>query len=133
MLAQRSGEAAKDIAGLIANSNAEIDQGVKLVEAAGHSLDSILSAIRRVGDMVAAIRQSGRDQSRGVDEIGKAIGHLDDMTQQNAGLSEESAAASAMLARKVGELNALAAGFRTGRRPFARGRLDAGGPLALAS
>jgi methyl-accepting chemotaxis protein len=113
-LAQRSGEAAKDISGLISSSNAEVGAGVKLVRQAGEQLDQILAASRKVAGTIAEISAAAGEQAGGIEEMSQAVAHLDEMTQQNAALAEESAASAASLTGKIGQLNDLVAAFRTG-------------------
>jgi methyl-accepting chemotaxis protein len=113
VLAQRSGEAARDIAKLIATSNAEVSEGVKLAKAAGEALEDIVQANRRVAETVVDISSSAVQQTNEIDGMSQALTQLDDMTQQNAALSEESAAAAGLLDRRVKELNNLVAVFRT--------------------
>jgi methyl-accepting chemotaxis protein len=96
-LAQRTSVAAKDIKGLIVESGRQVKDGVKLVDNAGASLGEIVKSINRVADIVAEIAAASREQSTGVEEINKAVAQMDQMTQQNAALVEESAAASRTL------------------------------------
>ncbi len=96
-LAQRTSVAAKDIKGLIVESGRQVKDGVKLVDNAGASLGEIVKSINRVADIVAEIAAASREQSTGVEEINKAVVQMDQMTQQNAALVEESAAASRTL------------------------------------
>ncbi len=96
-LARRSSEAAKDIAALISSSNSEVGEGVKLVREAGEQLSQILAASERVAATIADISAAAGEQANGIDEMSQAVAHLDDMTQQNAALSEQSAASAASL------------------------------------
>jgi len=113
-LAQRSSSAAKDISGLISSSNAEVTGGVKLVRQAGEQLAQILAASQKVAGTIAEISAAAGEQAGGIDEMSQAVAHLDEMTQQNAALAEESAASAASLTGKIGQLNDLVAAFRTG-------------------
>jgi methyl-accepting chemotaxis protein len=113
-LAQRSGEAAKDISGLISSSNIEVTEGVKLVREAGESLTHILEASQKVSATISDISAASNEQANGIDEMSQAVAHLDEMTQQNASLAEESAASASTLASRIAELQGLAATFRTG-------------------
>ena len=113
-LAQRSSSAAKDISGLISSSNAEVTGGVKLVRQAGEQLAQILSASQKVASTIAEISAAAGEQASGIDEMSQAVAHLDEMTQQNAALAEESAASAASLTGRIGQLNELVAAFRTG-------------------
>ncbi|WP_420104415.1 methyl-accepting chemotaxis protein [Bosea sp. (in: a-proteobacteria)] len=112
-LAQRSSEAAKDIAALISSSNSEVEGGVKLVRQAGEQLSQILAASQKVAATIADISTASGEQSNGIDEMSQAVAHLDEMTQQNAALAEESAASANALSDRIGQLNDLVAGFRT--------------------
>ena len=113
-LAQRSGEAAKDISGLISSSNAEVEAGVKLVRQAGDALTSIVEASRKVQTTVSEVAAASAEQANGIEEMSQTVAHMDEMTQQNAALAEQSAASAGSLSGKIGELNALVASFRTG-------------------
>ena len=96
-LAQRSAEAAKEIKSLIGQSVEQVDRGAQLVEQAGSTMDEIVVAIRRVTDIVGEISSASREQSNGVDQVAQAIQQMDQTTQQNAALVEESAAAAESL------------------------------------
>ncbi len=96
-LAQRSAEAAKEIKSLIGQSVEQVDRGAQLVEQAGSTMDEIVTAIRRVTDIVGEITSASREQSNGVDQVAQAIQQMDQTTQQNAALVEESAAAAESL------------------------------------
>ncbi|WP_377845714.1 methyl-accepting chemotaxis protein [Bosea sp. UC22_33] len=112
-LAQRSSEAAKDISTLISSSNAEVGEGVKLVRKAGESLTQILAASQKVAATIADISAASGEQANGIDEMSQAVAHLDEMTQQNAALSEQSAASANSLSGRIEQLNTLVATFRT--------------------
>jgi methyl-accepting chemotaxis protein len=113
-LAQRSSEAAKDISALISSSNNEVGEGVKLVRQAGEALEQILGASRKVASTIAEISAASGEQASGIDEMSQAVAHLDEMTQQNAALAEQSAASAGSLSNRIGQLNDLVAAFRTG-------------------
>ncbi len=113
-LAQRSGEAAKDISALISSSNTEVGEGVKLVRQAGEQLSQILAASERVAATIGEISAASGEQASGIDEMSQAVAHLDEMTQQNAALAEQSAASAGSLSEKIAQLNDLVAAFRTG-------------------
>jgi methyl-accepting chemotaxis protein len=122
-LAQRSSEAAKDITGLIGTSTAEVTQGVKLVRAAGEALQQIVGASKKVASTVSEVSSASSEQANGIDEMTQAVAHMDEMTQQNAALAEESAASAGALSGQIERLNELVAMFRTrqGGQPAARG------------
>ncbi len=113
-LAQRSSDAAKDISALISTSNSEVGEGVKLVREAGEQLSQILAASEKVAATIAEISAAFGEQASGIDEISQTVAHLDEMTQQNAALSEESAASASSLSSRIGQLNDLVTTFRTG-------------------
>ena len=112
-LAQRSGEAAKDITGLISSSNTEVEAGVELVRQAGDALTRIVEASRSVQATVSEVAAASSEQANGIEEMSQTVAHMDEMTQANAALAEQSAASASALSSKIGELNALVAGFRT--------------------
>lgn len=93
-LAQRSSGAAKEIKELIGRSVDQVEQGTELVGQAGKTMGEIVSAIKRVSEVVSEISVASVEQSNGVNQVGEVIGQLDQMTQQNAALVEESAAAA---------------------------------------
>ena len=129
-LAQRSSSAAKDISGLISSSNAEVTGGVKLVRQAGEQLAQILSASQKVASTIADISAASAEQASGIDEMSQAVAHLDEMTQANAALAEESAASAASLTGKIGQLNDLVAAFRTGHDGAANANARPAAPYA---
>ncbi len=96
-LAQRSSEASKEIKSLIQASTAQVKTGVGLVNQAGKALDEIVGSIKRVADIVAEIADASAEQATGLDEISTAVASMDDMTQKNATLVEESTAAARSL------------------------------------
>jgi methyl-accepting chemotaxis protein len=112
-LAQRSGEAAKDITALITESGNEVAQGVGLVRSAGEVLERIVEASRKVSSTVSDISAAAAEQANGIDEMSQTVAHMDEMTQQNAALAEESAASATSLSGQIGRLNELVASFRT--------------------
>ena len=103
-LAQRSAEAAKEIKGLITESVEQVEQGTALVDRAGSTMEEIVSSIKRVSDIVAEISSASEEQSRGVSQVGEAITQMDQVTQQNAALVEESAAAAESLRQQATQL-----------------------------
>jgi methyl-accepting chemotaxis protein len=112
-LAQRSSAAAKDISELISASGREVEQGVGLVRSAGESLASIVVASEKVAGTINEVSAAAKEQANGIDEMSQAVAHMDEMTQQNAALAEESAAAAGALDGQVARLNDLIATFRT--------------------
>ncbi len=110
-LAQRSSEAAKEIGTLIATSGSEVRDGVGLVRQAGDTLQRIVGASQRVASAVSEIASASTEQASGIDEMSHAISHLDEMTQQNAALSEESSASASALGEQIQVLARLVDSF----------------------
>jgi methyl-accepting chemotaxis protein len=96
-LAQRSASAAREIKALIADSAAIIDGGSVAVGEAGASMGSVVASVRQVNDIIARISTASKEQAQGIAEVNIVVGQMDDMTQQNAALVEEAAAAAASL------------------------------------
>ena len=111
-LAQRSAEAAKEIKSLITASVERVEQGSALVDKAGATMTEVVTAIRRVTDIMGEISAASSEQSAGVDQIGEAVTQMDQATQQNAALVEEMAAAAASLNTQAGELVQAVAVFK---------------------
>jgi methyl-accepting chemotaxis protein len=113
-LAQRSAQAAKEIKTLISTSAQQVDQGVTLVGNTGDALGRISVQVQQISGLVAEIAASAQEQSTGLVQVNTAVGQMDQMTQQNAAMVEQSTAASHTLAREAGELSGLIARFRIG-------------------
>jgi methyl-accepting chemotaxis protein len=113
MLAQRSADAAKEIKGLIGDSVERVGQGAVLVNRAGETMAQVVTAIGRVAQIVREISSASREQSTGVSQVGLAIAQMDEATQQNAALVEESAAAAESLKHQASELVTLVSTFKT--------------------
>lgn len=96
-LAQRSAAAAKEIKSLIGDSVEKVDAGNKLVGMAGNAMEEIVGSVKRVTDIMSDIVMASQHQTSGIEQINQAIGQMDEMTQQNAALVEESAAAAESL------------------------------------
>ena len=111
-LAQRSAEAAKEIKTLIHASVERVEQGTTLVDKAGATMTEVVSAIRRVTDIVGEISAASSEQSSGVSQVGEAITQMDQATQQNAALVEQSAAAADGLRLQAGQLVDAVAVFK---------------------
>jgi methyl-accepting chemotaxis protein len=103
-LAQRSAQAAKEIKGLIGASVEKVEAGTALVGDAGRTMDDIVLQVKRVSDLIAAISAASLEQTTGIGQIGDAVAQLDQVTQQNAALVEESAAAAESLKVQAGQL-----------------------------
>jgi len=113
-LAQRSDEASREISTLINESNSRVAAGNELVKKAGASLDDINASIGKVKNLVAAITAASQEQLTGVDQINKTIMSLDQNTQQNSSLVEESASAAEELSSQAEELFAIVSQFKIG-------------------
>jgi methyl-accepting chemotaxis protein len=111
-LAQRSADAAKEIKGLISRSVEQVEQGTELVDQAGKTMGEIVSSIQRVNDIVGEITSASIQQSSGVQQVGEAVSQMDQTTQQNAALVEESAAAAESLKNQADGLVKTIAFFR---------------------
>ncbi|ART51143.1 methyl-accepting chemotaxis protein [Acidovorax carolinensis] len=111
-LAQRSAEAAKEIKTLIHASVERVEQGTTLVDKAGATMTEVVSAIRRVTDIVGEISAASSEQSAGVAQVGEAVTQMDQATQQNAALVEQSAAAADSLKTQAQQLVDAVAVFR---------------------
>ena len=110
-LAMRAGEAAREIKGLIATSAQNVETGTALVNGAGHTMGQIVDSIRNVASMISDISTTTLSQTRDINDINTAVARLDQMTQQNSALVEESAAASEGLRHQANELTHLISQF----------------------
>ena len=111
-LAQRSAAAASDIKGLIHNSVTAVDGGVRHVEDAGAAMKEIVASVQRVGDIIGEITAAASEQSAGIGQVNQSVGEIDRMTQQNAALVEESAAAAESLREQAARLSQVVQQFR---------------------
>ncbi len=113
-LAGRSADAAKEIKSLITASVERVEQGTALVDQAGVTMTEVVSAIKRVTDIMGEISAASTEQSAGVAQVGEAITQMDQVTQQNAALVEESAAAAESLKGQAQQLVQAVAVFKLG-------------------
>ena len=111
-LAQRSAGAAKEIRALIGASVARVDAGGRLVEQAGSTMQEVVQGITRVTDIMAEIASASAEQSMGIEQVNAAITQMDDVTQQNAALVEQAAAAAASLEEQAAALARLVGTFK---------------------
>ena len=111
-LAQRSADAAKEIKALIGASVERVEGGSRLVAQAGETMTEIVASVRRVSDIVAEITSAAAEQAGSIGQVGQSVSHLDQMTQQNAALVEESAAASQSLRDQAGRLTEAVSRFK---------------------
>jgi methyl-accepting chemotaxis protein len=114
-LAQRSASAAKEIKQLIDDSVEKVGAGSQLVERAGATMSEVVASVRRVTDVVAEISAASHEQSTGIEEINRAITQMDEVTQQNAALVEEAAAAAQSLQDQAGRLTQVVSVFKIQR------------------
>jgi methyl-accepting chemotaxis protein len=112
-LAQRSSSAAKDIKALIEASGSRVETGAELVASAGETMEKVGIAIQRVTDIMGEIASASHEQSRGIEQINQAITQMDEVTQQNAALVEEAAAAAGSLEHQAQQLRTAVSVFRT--------------------
>jgi methyl-accepting chemotaxis protein len=111
-LAQRSAEAAREIKSLIGASVEKVETGSKLVADAGSTMNEIVASVQRVTDIIGEISAAATEQSQGIGQVNVAVTQLDQMTQQNAALVEESAAAAESLKDQAGKLAGVVSTFR---------------------
>jgi len=121
-LAQRSSAAAKEIKGLIDTSVERVQAGANLVDQAGKTMGEITIAVQRVTDIMGEISAASGEQSGGIDQIARAVTQMDEVTQQNAALVEEAAAAAQSLEDQVKSLKEAVAIFRVDGHAVARRR-----------
>jgi methyl-accepting chemotaxis protein len=112
-LAQRSANASKDIKALITASNGQVREGGKLVGQAGESLTEIVTAVKKVTDIVSEIAAASREQATGLEQVNTAVGSMDEMTQRNGALVEETSASAQALSQQASQLAQLVGFFRT--------------------
>ncbi len=111
-LAQRSATAAKEIKQLILASGAKVESGTRLVHDAGAAMEEIISSVQRVSDIIGEITSASTEQSTGIAQVNQSVSDLDQMTQQNAALVEQSAAAAASLKDQAVKLTQSMAIFK---------------------
>jgi methyl-accepting chemotaxis protein len=136
-LAGRSADAAKEIKALIGASVDRVEQGTALVDKAGETMTEIVGSIRRVTDIMGEISAASSEQSAGVAQVGEAVNHMDQATQQNAALVEEMAAAASSLKSQAQDLVQVVAIFKLsegdGMRNATMQRNSQPRPMALSS
>ncbi|WP_146101901.1 methyl-accepting chemotaxis protein [Rhodopila globiformis] len=118
-LAQRSANAAKEIKALISDSASKVEAGSRLVGSAGQTMEEILGSVRRVTDIMAEISAASREQSQGIEQVNTAIIQMDKITQQNAALVEEAAAAAKSMEDQTDGLTEIVSVFRLGKEAAA--------------
>jgi methyl-accepting chemotaxis protein len=141
-LAQRSAAAAREIKNLIDESVGKVDAGTRLVDAAGRTMEEIVSSVRQVTDLVAEIAAASQEQRSGIEQVNAAVTRMEHVVQQNNSLVEEATSATEMLKGQAGSLLQLVARFTTGQAqgailPGAAGHHPAGqelqAPIRVAS
>ena len=120
-LAGRSAEAAKEIKGLIGASVDKVEGGAKLVADAGRTMTEIVASVQRVSDIIGEITAASAEQSQGIGEVSSSVSQLDQMTQQNAALVEQSAAAAESLREQAAQLSGFVGRFRLADDPASAG------------
>jgi methyl-accepting chemotaxis protein-1 (serine sensor receptor) len=135
-LAQRSSAAAKEIKELIDTSVSRVQSGTTLVDEAGRTMNEIIGAVQRVTDIMGEIAAASEEQSSGIDQVARAVTQMDEVTQQNAALVEEAAAAAQSLEDQAGALRTAVATFQlndeasSGASPVAMPKAKARGTVA---
>ena len=128
-LAQRSSEAARDITDLITVSSEKVSDGVELVNATGVALNDITTAVSAFSETISDISKASQEQSLGVAEISGSIGHMDEMTQNNATLADSSASAAQSLTRHADQMSDTIAVFRTNELHLEKAKTGSDSPI----
>ncbi len=134
-LAQRSAAAAKEIKQLISDSVEKVEGGTRQVEEAGRTMDEIVYSIKRVNDIMSEIAAASVEQSSGIDQVNQAVTQMDEVTQQNAALVEEAAAAAESLEEQANGLSGSVSVFKLDGAASARRTISTSSlrtPIALA-
>ncbi len=118
-LAQRSANAAKEIKDLITDSVSKVESGTQQVNEAGQTMEEIVNGIKRVTDIMAEISAASAEQSNGIEQVNMAITQMDEVTQQNAALVEEAAAAAESLEEQAINMADIVSRFKLGNEPAA--------------
>ncbi|MFZ4528641.1 MAG: methyl-accepting chemotaxis protein [Undibacterium curvum] len=111
-LAQRSADAARQIKTLITSSVEQVEQGNRLVSDAGKTMQEVVDSVRRVSDIISEITAASSEQSAGIEQVNTAVVHIDQMTQENAALVEQAAAAASSLQEQAANLSRVVSVFR---------------------
>jgi methyl-accepting chemotaxis protein len=130
-LAQRSASAAKEIKALIGDSVEKVNTGARLVDQAGATMAEIVASVRRVTDIMGEITVASREQTDGIQKLNQAMSQMDAVTQQNAALVEESAAASAALQEQAAGLARVVGVFQVASQPGSAAPARQDGPLVV--
>jgi methyl-accepting chemotaxis protein-1 (serine sensor receptor) len=127
-LAQRSAQAAKEIKSVIQASVTKVEAGTRQADAAGASMSEIVNQVRRVNDLIADITSAAIEQSSGISQVNEAVVQMDHVTQQNAALVEESAAAAASLKSQAEKLASVVSVFKLNATPRSAASNEQGPP-----
>lgn len=119
-LAQRSASAAKEIKNLIQDSGRKVDAGTELVNKSGQTLEEIVTSGKRVSDIVTEIAAASKEQLTGIEQVNKAVSQMDQVTQANAGQTEEMSGSSQSLVANAEQLRELVGRFKLSDRPVER-------------
>ncbi|SFC62650.1 methyl-accepting chemotaxis protein [Massilia yuzhufengensis] len=111
-LAQRSAAAAKEIKGLIGDSVSRVEAGSRLVDQAGRTMEDVVASVKRVSDIIGEIAAASEEQRDGIEQVNQAIVQMDEVTQQNAALVEQAAAAAEAMREQAGGLAQLVGTFQ---------------------
>ncbi|MGH8138998.1 MAG: methyl-accepting chemotaxis protein [Steroidobacteraceae bacterium] len=125
-LASRSAAAAKEIKGLIQDSVARVAAGERVVSDSGATFEQVVMAVKKVGDIVAEIAAASAEQAAGIDQVGTAVSKMDRLTQENAGLVEDAAASSKVLAGQASSLSEMMSRYRVPAETAASGAMLSG-------
>ena len=128
-LAQRSAQAAKEIKALIAASTAQVQEGVRFVDDTGRALETIVLQVQEINRHVGAIVEAAQEQSSGLQQINTAVNQMDQDTQKNAAMVEETTAATHNLSREAASLNELLSHFKLSETVAARPAVPAQMPV----
>ncbi|NVN84907.1 MAG: PAS domain S-box protein [Rhodopseudomonas sp.] len=132
-LAQRSANAAKEIKGLISDSVSKVESGSRLVDTAGKTMEEIVQSVKRVTDIMAEISAASQEQRGGIEQVNNAVTQMDKVTQQNAALVEEAAAAAKSMEDQTNSMSEmvsqflLSEGFEPGHRAPAKSTMKSTG------
>jgi methyl-accepting chemotaxis protein I, serine sensor receptor len=116
LLAQRTATASREIKDLITDSLRRVETGARQVDRATGTMTEILTAVRKVQDLMGEISAASEEQSRGIEQVGQAVAQMDQVTQQNAALVEQASAAALSLKEQSGQLDTTVSAFRVGAR-----------------
>jgi methyl-accepting chemotaxis protein len=128
-LAQRSANAAKEIKGLISDSVAKVESGSRLVDTAGKTMEEIVQSVKRVTDIMAEISAASQEQRGGIEQVNNAVTQMDKVTQQNAALVEEAAAAAKSMEDQTNAMMEMVGQFEVGGDSNARRVAPTGNPV----